>query len=478
MKIFGFEVTRTKAAGPLASIPGDRGNWWWPIVREPFTGAWQRNQEIRVETALVYSAVYACVTLISSDIAKIGLRLVEKDDDDIWNEVSVSAFSPVLRKPNHYQTRIKFIEQWVLSKLIYGNTYVLKERDARNVVVAMHVLDPMRTKPLVAPDGSVLYQLSTDALSGIEENSVKVPASEIIHDRMKCLYHPLCGISPLTACGIAAMQGLAIQNNSTKFFENGSQPGGVLSAPGSIDDTTAKRLKDYWESNYTGSNAGRIAVLGDGLKYEAMAIPAVDSQLIEQLKWTAETVCSVFHIPPYMIGVGAMPAYNNIEALNQQYYSQCLQELIENIEALLDEGLGLVDISNHDYGIEFDLDDLLRMDTATKVKSWQDLVRGGIASPNEARLAFNLAPVDGGNTPYLQQQNYSLAALDKRDAKDDPFSSGTKPAVSAAPAASDGQPVPQSESQDAPPADASAAFLGVLARAALDFKSMLHGARP
>ena len=74
--------------------------------------------------------------------------------------------------------------------------------------------------------------------------------------------------------------------------------------------------------------------------YTAMTMTAVDAQLIEQLKMTAETVCSCFHVPPYMIGVGPAPTYNNIEALNQHYYSQCLQVLMEEIEVLLDEGLG------------------------------------------------------------------------------------------------------------------------------------------
>jgi phage portal protein BeeE len=46
-----------------------------------------------------------------------------------------------------------------------------------------------------------------------------------------------------------------------------------------------------------------VAVLGDGLAYQAMVMTAVDAQLIEQLKWTAETICSCFHVPSYMVGV-------------------------------------------------------------------------------------------------------------------------------------------------------------------------------
>lgn len=389
--------------------PNDRG--WWPLIRESFTGAWQQNVTVQVEDVLTYGTVYACVTLIARDIAKMRLRLMALGNDGIWTEADNAAFSPVLRKPNTYQTRIGFIEQWITSKLSRGNTYVLKRRDNRGVVTSLSVLDPGRVKVLVSEDGEVYYQLSSDNLSQLQQDTITVPAREIIHDVMTPLYHPLVGVSPIQACGVAAMQALAIQSNSKRFFETGAAPGGVLSAPGAISKDTAQRLKEYWDQNFTGNNVGKVAVLGDGLTFQAMTVNAVDAQLIEQLHWTAENVCTAFHVPAYMVNVGPPPAYNNIEALNQQYYSQCLQGLIESIELLLDEGLELP----KPYGTEFDLDGLLRMDSATLIDAEAKAVGGGIKAPNESRRRLNLPPVVGGETPYLQQQNYSLAALDRRD---------------------------------------------------------------
>jgi HK97 family phage portal protein len=433
MRLFGLDITRAKSA-PASYVPSERG--WWPIVREPFAGAWQRNLDLSIESVLTHSAVYACITLIASDIAKMRLRLVQQDANSIWTETTSDSFTPVLRRPNRYQNRIQFIFWWLVSKLTHGNAYVLKARDERNVVVGLYLLDPLRTKVCVAPDGAVLYELSADTLSGLQTDSVRVPASEIIHDVMNPLYHPLCGVSPITACALAASQGLAIQRNSAKFFQNGSQPSGILTAPHHIEDDTAARLKAYWEENFTGANAGRTAVLGDGLKYEAMSVNAVDAQLVEQLKWSDETVCRVFHVPPYKVGVGDPPSYNNIEALDRQYYSQCLQIHIESIELCLDEGLGIgVGAPKQQegrppviYGTEFDLDDLLRMDTATHIKTLSEGVLGGLMKPDEGRRKLGLGPVEGGDEVFLQQQNYSLRALAKRDAKEDPFGTAPPPA--------------------------------------------------
>ena len=430
MRLLGWTIAREKAE-QKAFAPVDSRGGWWSIIREPFVGAWQRNIEWRIENVLTYTALFSCISLIANDIAKLRLRLVRQDDDGIWVEAESSAFSPVLRRPNRYQNRIQFIANWVTSKLVHGNAYILKERDQRGIVTALYILDPSRVRPLVADDGSIYYELLRDNLSGLQGERLVVPAKEVIHDIYFAPYHPLCGVSPIQACGLAAMQGLSIQRQSTQFFERGAKPAGVLTAPGRINDDTARRLKEYWEQNFTGENVGRTAVLGDGLKYEPMIVNPHDAQLIDQLRWTAETVCSAFHVPVHMVGIGQPPTYNNIEALNQQYYSQCLQSLIENIELLLDEGLELP----KPLGTEFELDGLLRMDTATKVKAAADALQAGGMSPNEARKRyFDLGPTEGGESPYLQVQNYSLAALAKRDQNSTPLTPGLdQPAAEPAP---------------------------------------------
>lgn len=423
MRIFGFDITRKKDTRTLSGVDDSRS---WHRIFDWKPGAWQQNAAILDrDTILSDPTVFACATLITGDIGKTRAKLMELKDG-IWSETTSAAFSPVLRKPNRYQTWQKFIEQWVISKLIHGNAYILKQRDRRGVVVALYALDPCRVTPLVAQDGSVYYQLQEDDLSEVPTLVPAAPASEIIHDRMVCMFHPLVGISPLYACSLSATQGIKILQNSAKFFENMSRPSGILTAPAEISDTIAKRLKENWETNFTGDNIGKIAVLGDGLKYEAMSVNPVDAQLAEQLKLSAEKVCSVFHVPAYMVGAAPAPAYNNIEALNIQYYSQCLQPLIEAIEAGLDEGLGLIkQIDGRMLGTELDLDGLLRMDTATLTAALKEQVGAGIAKPNEARKRLNLPAVTGGDTPYLQQQNYSLEALNKRDTGEDPFATTT-----------------------------------------------------
>jgi HK97 family phage portal protein len=394
---------------PGGSTPGGQGAWM-PIVREPYTGAWQNNEALGLDTALANPTVFRCVSLIASDIGKLPLRLVALDADGIWHETTSPAFSPVLRTPNRYQTMGQFLEVWMISKLLWGNTYVLKDRDARGVVTALYVLDPARVKPLVAPDGSVYYELQTNDLAGIPTagGPLVVPAREIIHDRWNCAFHPLVGLSPLYACGGAARQALEIQAASTTFFSAGGRPSGMLIAPTDIDPLTAARLSETWHA----LGPGKTAIVGNGMKYEPVSSSADDSQLMAQLGGTVKTIAGCFGVPISFVDSSQQPPYANHEASTLQYHSQCLQTHLTAIENALDAGLELP----APYGTEFDLDDLIWMDTPTKTKAAHDAISAGAMAPNEARRKyFGLGPVPGGDSPFLQQQYYSLEALAMRD---------------------------------------------------------------
>ena len=279
----GFFDTAKHWLGIKSLTPVNNGGGWTNIgtttVNEPFMGAWQRNQELKTTDLFSYHAVFACVTLISGDVGK--LRFYPKRLKDGVLTITKSKATRIFKKPNNLQTWQQFAEQWINSKTKRGNTYVWKQRDIFGDVYQLHVLNPDRVQTLVADNGDVFYQIARDKLFNLDTDTV-MPASEIIHDRFNCLYHPLVGLSPITACAISAAQGIAIQNNQTVLFKNGSRPDGVLSVPAAISGDKAKEIKAQWQATHSGVNQGGVAVLGDGAKYEIISISADDAQLIDQ----------------------------------------------------------------------------------------------------------------------------------------------------------------------------------------------------
>lgn len=382
---------------------------WSPIVREPYTGAWQLNDEITSPTALANPSVFGVVSRIAQDIAKIAPPLLlELDGDGFWFETTNSAYTPVLRRPNRYQTPQQFIEQWVLSKLLYGNTYVLKERHDSGVVKALYVLDPLKVKPLVAPDGGVYYELQCNDLAGLSSatDPPVVGASDLIHDRWNCLWHPLVGISPLYAIGGAVTQAQAIQSSSTTFFAKGGRPAGMLVAPTKLDPASAERIK----STLANFKTGEIMLTDQGMTYHDIGGSAVDSELIAQLGWTEEKICEVFGMPISIVNSSKQPPYANAEASQLQYKSQCLEPHLASIAACLGDGLELPLY----LGLEFDDTLLIWMDTATRTNAAKTAIAAGM-SVNEVRdTYYGLGPVPGGEVPYLQQQYFPIDELAQR----------------------------------------------------------------
>ena len=61
------------------------------------------------------------------------------------------------------------------------------------------------------------------------------------------------------------------------------------------------------------------------------------------------------------------------------------------------------------------------MDSSSQMEYLTKAVGGSILSPNEARAKIGYTAVSGGESPMIQQQNFSLAAIAKRDASDNPF---------------------------------------------------------
>jgi HK97 family phage portal protein len=410
MRVLGFDISLKRSAvnveKALSNVPVSRG--WWSIIKEPFTGAWQRNKEERLDTLLNYPALYACVSRIATDVGKLPFSLKSRNSRGIWTEVDSPAFSPVLRKPNHYQTGQQFREYWALSRLTQGNTYVLKERDNRGVVVGLYILDPCRVMPLIADNGEVFYQLYTDNLNLLPNGfePLIVPASEIIHDRCICPFHPLIGLPPIAAAYLPALKNMRILRSSAEFFGNNAQPSGILSAPGAISDETATRLSNHWNTNFTGENSGKVAVVGDGLQFVALGSKSVDAQMVEQLRYSDEQICQPFGIPPFKVGLGTIPSGLGVDAINQLYYDDALQSPIQAMETLLTEGLNATP-----YKVDMDETVLMRMDSTRKAEYHKTLIDGSIETINEGRLDFNLPPLDGGDTVYKQQQDFPLNVI-------------------------------------------------------------------
>jgi len=441
MKILGFHVPftqrqaalpRLKRVPPTIEMVGDYGGTWRTIF-DWRPGAWQQH-DAQTATGDVAEGtntaiVYACIRRVAGDIGKMG-ACVKRLVSGIWQEGEHQLWSRLIRRPNRFQTWGLFIKSWVYSLLLAGNAYVVKLYGRNGTVEELIVLDPSRVTPMITPDtGEVWYQVSKEPLAKITEDTFYITAADMIHHPYMPLGHPLLGCPPLSRAITASRAREGVVSNSASLTENGAVPPLVITVPEGTPSEQRRTIADTWRN----MPKHRAAVVDASIKVDQLMAKYVDNQAAEIAELAAVDVCAAFDVPPWKVGLEPAPA-GDIEARQIAYYQDTLQWIVEDIEELLDHGLGLPT----DTAIEFDEANLLRLDSKTRAEVDAILIKG-VAAPNELRRKWSLPAVTGGDDVYMQQQNWSLSALQKRDA--------------AGPPPAGGQPAPGASTDPAPKED-------------------------
>jgi HK97 family phage portal protein len=411
-----YEGAVARASGALKAAPAT-GSWLWPSSgglwgngdRGP-PGSWQMNRgspQSGLEL-MAFSAVYACVNTIASDIAKLPMQVWAINLRDGTRELRRSDYYATLfREPNSYQTSADFLQTFVQSYLMQGNTYCyIGQRNRRGEVEAMHILNPYRVRPLInQDDGAIFYECSEDYLAGLGAGQ-RVPERDMIHHRLAFAPgYPLVGVTPIFAASASSALGLKILQDSQQFFGNASRPSGLLSSPAHVSEETAARLKQEWDQAYRGQEFGKTALLSGGVTWQPLTITAQDAQLIEQLRYSVEDVARVFRVPPFMLGDMSKVTYRNTEQMGRAYLSGCLSFHIEALQQRFERAFDFPP----SFEIAFDLAAFLRTEIDVRFAAYAASLNGGWQSINEVRAQEGLGPVDGGEEPRVQAQYVPLS---------------------------------------------------------------------
>lgn len=395
-----------------APVPGPGAvRWSWPMGngdRGP-PGSWQRNfphpsQQLEL---LAFSAVYACINTIATDLAKLPPQVYEVDMATGARTLRrQDYYAGLFREPNPYQTTTDFVHGFMQSVLTQGNTYCwIGKRNGRGEVAEMHTLNPYRVQPIIATDGSIFYRCGEDYLAGVPNGAV-IPARDMIHHRLPLLPgYPLVGVTPVFAAAASSAVGLRILQNSQQFFANASRPSGTLNAPGKVSEPLARRLAEEWDENYRGERYGKTAVLSEGLTWQPLTITPQDAQLIEQIRWSVEDVARVFRVPPFMLGDMTKISYRNVETLGRVYLTECLGWYIEAAEERFEAAFQFTP----NFEIKFDTSALLRTEIDVRFAAYTQALSAGWHSINEVRSLEGLPPVEGGEEPRVQMQYVPLS---------------------------------------------------------------------
>jgi HK97 family phage portal protein len=378
----------------------------------PFGNGWERGLKLAAgpTDGRAVPAAFACVMASARATSQCYPAHKRINPAGKHETVTTSPASRLLRNPNGYQTFDLFLFNIVASMGFDGEALALVVRDDRGAPVELHQVPKGSFRPFVDPlSGAIFYAVAEhpQGLYRIAAGYELVPARDVIHFRQYTPRHPLIGETALCAAALATGINVALSASQAAFFANAARPAGILSTDQSLSKDQMIRLREAFEAQSAGLAQGKLPILGNGLKFQPLAINSVDAQLIEVQRMSVEDIARVFGVPLPIIGDLSKATLNNTEQLVNLWLSVSLGSLIEALERTFDRAF---QFERSDY-VELDTNALLRTDLAARIDAFAKGIQGGVYAPNEAREIEGLDPKPGGDVPYLQAQMTPLDML-------------------------------------------------------------------
>ncbi len=371
------------------------------------------GRPVNERTAMQTTAVYACVRILAEAVASLPLHVYEYQDDGGKKLVHDHPLYYLLHdEPNPEMTSFVFRETLMSHLLIWGNAYAQIIRDGAGRVLGLYPLLPDKMEVQRDDKGNIYYVYSRNSDENPmfkEYGNIKLKAEDVLH--IPGLgFDGLIGYSPIAMAKNAVGMTLACEEYGASFFANGANPGGVLEHPGVLKDPS--KVRESWNSVYRGvSNAHKIAVLEEGMKYQQIGIPPEEAQFLETRKFQINEIARLYRIPPHMVGDLDKSSFSNIEQQSLEFVKYTLDPWVIRWEQSLQRSL-LLPGEKGKYFIKLNVDGLLRGDYQSRMNGYAVGRQNGWFSANDIREMENMNPIpdeEGGNLYLINGAMTKLA---------------------------------------------------------------------
>lgn len=385
---------KVQAVGTVLGTANAPGNYY---------GAWQLTAEdyeriLGLSPAEMWRTqpyLRTVVTFLARNIAQLGLQTFLRAADDDRQRVR-DGVDLVLRRPNKSTTAYELAYGLVADLALYDVAYWLLTDDPDQPVTRLPVV-------WVTPRGGDANGPESYAVrSNDRGEAVLIPAEQILAFHG---WHPASlavGSSPVHAL----REILAEQVQAAKYREatwrRGGKVGAVLSRPAGApawSDPARQQFKADWESRYTGNGdgVGGTPMLEDGMTLSRVDFSAHDMQFIEGSRLALNTVASVYHVNPTMIGLLDNANYSNVREFRRMLYGDTLGPTIAQIEDRLNTFLVPRFDARPGVYVEFNIDEKLQGNFEEQTVALQASVGRPWMTANEARALRNMPAIDGGD---------------------------------------------------------------------------------
>ena len=372
-----------------------------------FMGNSISGKRVNERSAMQMTAVYSCVRILSEAVAGLPLHLYQYTDRSSKEKAVDNPLYFLLHdEPNTEMTSFVFRETLMTHLLLWGNAYSQIIRNGKGEVVGLYPLMPDRMTVGRDEKGRLYYEymVSSDDAKTLKDGTVRLSPYDVLH--IPGLgFDGLVGYSPIAMAKNAIGLAIAAEEYGSKFYANGATPSGILEYPGTVKEPD--KVRESWNAGFGGSsNAHKIAVLEEGMKYTPISISPNEAQFLETRKFQINEIARIFRVPPHMVGDLEKSSFSNIEQQSLEFVKYTLEPWLVRWEQAMQRSLIPQDDKSK-YFIKFNVDGLLRGDYQSRMQGYATARQNGWMSANDIRELENLdrIPAEDGGDLYLINGN-------------------------------------------------------------------------
>ena len=362
--------------------------------------------------AMLLSAVYRCIEVISDSVAQLPLEPYRIDSDGCKIKfTSHPTYNLLNREPNKNMSKFTFLKTMVVSMLLTGNAYALIDRDEKGNAKALYYI-PTELVTILKP------QNITDTISySITGMKNVVEDCNIIHI-LNFTSDGYEGVSTLTYARKTLGLAMDAEANAEGFFKGGANVAGILKSNAPLTTKQKESLKSSWNSAFNGNTGtpNGVAVLDADLDFQAVTVNPSDAQLLETRQFNVIDICRFFGVSPVKAFDLTKSSYNTIEQMQLAFLTDTLQPLLEKFEGEFQRKL-YKPSEKDNVVVRFSTAPLLRADKQSQANYYNTLFQMGVMTINEIRQELDLPHLENGNTSFVQVnvQTLKTATSDKPD---------------------------------------------------------------
>ena len=361
-------------------VNSKQGNWVGPTFN--FQGwATDINAGVQNNTLSTNEEIFSVITRLANTVSSLPIHLYKN-----YEEIDDGIAELVRSEANPSMSAFSLINQLEVSRNSSGNGYVFIERDvSTGVPIRLWPIDPTTvTIKRNIDDNSIYYEVT----SADPNYHFLVFNTEMIHVRHITPLTGVLGISPIDVLRGPLQFEKAVEDFSVGEMNKKDQY--IIKYDRSVSPENRKAvIEDF--TRMIKENGGAV-VQEKGFDYDRFASNFQPSDLKTSEQITRSRIANAFNIP-----IAFLNELNGTASMNEQAMIQFVQmtlvPIVKQYESEFNRKLLTQSQRTSGFYFKFNVNGLMRGDTASRTNFYQMMIRNGIATQNDLRKLEDMTPI-------------------------------------------------------------------------------------